>query len=124
MRTWLTGYDMRAAASLGEALNILAAEPGVWTPFAGGTDLMVLMEAGKLTHRKYLSLWNVAELRGVHVEETHVVLGALATYADLLANPTLQAEFPLVCAAAAETGAVAATQTFEIACAFRVPTLR
>ena len=107
MRTWLAGYDMRAAASLSEALNLLAAEPGTWTPFAGGTDLMVLMEAGKLTHRKYLSLWNVAELRGVHVEETQVVLGALATYSDLLANPTLQAEFPLVCAAAAETGAVA-----------------
>ena len=107
MRTWLAGYDMRAAASLGEALNILSAEPGVWTPFAGGTDLMVLMEAGKLTHRKYLSLWNVAELRGVTVEDANVVLGALATYSDLLANPTLQAEFPLVCAAASETGAVA-----------------
>ena len=107
MRTWLAGYDMRAAASLAEALNTLATEPGLWTPFAGGTDIMELMEAGKLTHRKYLSLWNVAELRGVQVEETDVVLGALATYSDLLANPTLQAEFPLVCAAAAETGAVA-----------------
>ena len=107
MRTWLAGYDMRPASSLDDALRVLANEPGVWTPFAGGTDLMVLMEAGKLTRKKYLSLWNVEDLRGVHVSEADVVIGALATYSDLLAEPTLQAEFPLICAAARETGAAA-----------------
>ena len=107
MRTWLAGYDMRQAASLDAALRLLADEPGTWSPFAGGTDLMVLMEAGRLPRKKYLSLWNVAELRGVHVNDSDVVIGALATYSDLLAEPTLQAEFPLVCAAARETGAVA-----------------
>ena len=107
MRTWLAGYDMRAAASLDEALQALADEPGTWTAFAGGTDLMVLMEAGRLTRTKFLSLWNVPELRGVRVTEGEVVIGALATYSDLLAEPTLQAEFPLICAAANDTGAVA-----------------
>ena len=107
MRAWLAAYDMRPAASLDEALRIMAAEPGAWVPFAGGTDLMVLMEAGRLPRKKYLSLWNVADLRGVHVSESEVGIGALATYSDLLAEPTLQAEFPLICAAAKETGAVA-----------------
>ena len=73
MRTWLAGYDMRAAASLDEALKALADEPGTWTAFAGGTDLMVLMEAGRLTRTKFLSLWNVPELRGVRVTEGEVV---------------------------------------------------
>ena len=76
-------------------------------PFAGGTDLMVLMEAGKLPKRRFLSLWNVDELRGVQVTEDEVTVGALATYSDLLADSTLQREFPLVCAAARETGAIA-----------------
>ena len=107
MRTWLAGYEMRQAASLAEALRVLADDPGSWTPFGGGTDLMVLMEAGKLTRKKYLSLWNLAELRGVHVNGAEVVIGALATYSDLLNEPALQAEFPLVCAAARETGAIA-----------------
>lgn len=107
MRTWLAGYDMRSAATLDEALRTLAAEPGEWVPFAGGTDLMVLMEAGKLTHTRFLSLWNLRELRGVHVTDAHVTIGALATYSDLLADETLQREFPLICAAARETGAVA-----------------
>jgi CO/xanthine dehydrogenase FAD-binding subunit len=88
-------------------LHALANEPGSWTAFAGGTDLMVLMEAGKLPRKKYLSLWNLPELRGVQVGEAEVVIGALTTYSDLLAEPTVQAEFPLICAAARETGAIA-----------------
>ncbi len=107
MRTWLAGYDMRSASSLEEALATLAAEPGSWTPFAGGTDLMVLMEAGRLPHKRFLSVWNVGELRGVQVDEKLVTIGALATYSDLLADATLQREFPLVCQAARETGAIA-----------------
>ena len=35
-------------------------EPGQWRPFAGGTDLMVLLEAGKLPPGRYLSLWGLA----------------------------------------------------------------
>ena len=30
-----------------------------WRPFAGGTDLMVLLEAGKLAETKYVSLWGL-----------------------------------------------------------------
>ena len=98
---------MRNAASLEEALRTIATEPGAWMPFAGGTDLMVLMEAGTLPKRRFLSLWNVEELRGVQVSEDLVRVGALATYSDLLADPTVQREFPLVCDAARETGAIA-----------------
>lgn len=107
MRTWLAGYEMRSAASLEDALGTIAAEPGAWMPFAGGTDLMVLMEAGKLPTKRFLSLWNVEELRGVQVSDSLVTIGALATYSDLLADATLQREFPLVCTAARETGAIA-----------------
>ena len=107
MRTQLSNYEMRRAESLDDALGILAAEPGTWLPFAGGTDLMVLMEAGRLPKQRFLSLWNVDELRGVQVESEAVTIGALATYSDLLADNTLQREFPLICAAARETGAIA-----------------
>ena len=98
---------MRKASSLDDALAALAAEPGAWMPFAGGTDLMVLMEAGRLPKRRFLSLWNVDELRGIESTANLVRIGALATYSDLLADATLQREFPLVCAAARETGAIA-----------------
>jgi len=107
MRTWLADFDMRNAASLDDALEMLAGEPGAWTPFAGGTDLMVLLEAGKLTKKRYLNLWSIDQLRGIRADPQVVTIGALATYTDLLESRVLQDEFPLVCAAARETGAVA-----------------
>lgn len=98
---------MISPAGLSEALGILASEPSVWQPFAGGTDLMVLLEAGKLPHRKYLNIWNLKELRGIEVTDEHVTLGALATYTDVQANAILRAEFPMLCQAASETGGLA-----------------
>jgi CO/xanthine dehydrogenase FAD-binding subunit len=98
---------MRSAATLDEALSLLAREPGEWSPFAGGTDLMVLLEAGTLPHRRFLSIRSVPELRQITPTADAVVIGALATYTDLLRHEILAAEFPLICAAARETGAVA-----------------
>jgi CO/xanthine dehydrogenase FAD-binding subunit len=86
---------------------MLAREPGVWRPFAGGTDLMVLLEAGKLPHRKFLSIWKFAELRGIDVSSESLSIGALSTYTEIQRNAILQREFPLLCRAASETGSVA-----------------
>ncbi len=86
---------------------MLAREPGVWKPFAGGTDLMVLFEAGKLAHRQFINLWNLPELRGIEVTPTQVTLKALTTYTEVQAHDILQSEFPLLCRAAAETGGLA-----------------
>ncbi|HEV8426816.1 MAG TPA: xanthine dehydrogenase family protein subunit M [Pyrinomonadaceae bacterium] len=93
--------------SLADVLALLETEPGVWKPFAGGTDLMVLLEAGKLDHRKYINVWGLNELRGIEVTDTHVTLGSLTTYTEVQANPVLQSEFPMLCQAARETGGLA-----------------
>jgi CO/xanthine dehydrogenase FAD-binding subunit len=85
----------------------MANEPGVWKPFAGGTDLMVLLEAGKLPHKNFLNIWNLAELRGIEVSAEHITLGALTTYSEVRRHEILAREFPLLCRAAAETGSVA-----------------
>jgi CO/xanthine dehydrogenase FAD-binding subunit len=100
-------YEMEAPVDLSDALQRMAAEPGTWKLFAGGTDLMVLLEAGKLAHRRFLSIWKLTELRGVEVTSAHVILGALTTYTEIRHNEILAREFPLLCRAAAETGSVA-----------------
>lgn len=87
------------------ALTLLSS--GEWRPFAGGTDLMVLLEAGKLEHRRWVSILNLPELRGIVETAEHVTLGALTTYSEVPAHPTLQREFPMLCAAARETGGIA-----------------
>jgi CO/xanthine dehydrogenase FAD-binding subunit len=107
MRAYLPGYELKTPADLGEALALLGDEPGIWKPFAGGTDLMVLFEAGKLLHKRFFSIWNLKELRGIEVTPEQVTLGALTTYTEVQANETLQKEFPLLCQAASETGGLA-----------------
>jgi CO/xanthine dehydrogenase FAD-binding subunit len=96
-----------APRNLDAALEMLGRELGAWKPFAGGTDLMVLLEAGKLPHRKFLSIWKFAELRGIEVSSESLSIGALSTYTEIQRNPILQREFPLLCRAASETGSVA-----------------
>ncbi len=107
MRANVPDYELRVPRDLGEALGLLASEPGAWRPFAGGTDLMVLFEAGRLAHKRFLSVWHLKELRGIEETETHVTLGALTTYAEVRASETMQREFPVLCRAAAETGGLA-----------------
>jgi CO/xanthine dehydrogenase FAD-binding subunit len=107
LRSNVPAFEMRAPRSLTEALDLLADEPGVWRPFAGGTDLMVLFEAGKLEHRRFLSIWRLPELRGISADAEFVTLGALTTYTDVLRHEALSREFPLLAEAARNTGGIA-----------------
>ena len=107
MRAYLPAYDLRAPASLAEALNVLASEPGKWRPFAGGTNLMVQLESGALPEGRYLGLWKLAELRGIRETDSGVEIGALTTYTDILNSAVVRREHGLLCRAAQETGGVA-----------------
>jgi CO/xanthine dehydrogenase FAD-binding subunit len=107
VRSYLPNYQLETLGNLTQALQRMAVEPGSWKPFAGGTDLMVLLEAGKLPRRKYLNIWQFPELRGIEVTAEHVLIGALTTYAQVRRNNVLAREFPLLCSAAAETGSIA-----------------
>jgi CO/xanthine dehydrogenase FAD-binding subunit len=98
---------METPRDLVATLERMAKEPGVWKPFAGGTDLMVLLEAGKLPHKRFLNIWVLAELRGIETRADHLTVGALTTYTEVRSHEILAREFPLLCRAAAETGSVA-----------------
>lgn len=107
MRAYVPSYQLISPASLGEALDVLANEDGKWKPFAGGTDLMVLLEAGRLPHKNYVNIWNLKELRGIEVSDDHATVGALTTYTEVQNHPVLREEFPMLCQAASETGGLA-----------------
>jgi CO/xanthine dehydrogenase FAD-binding subunit len=107
VRSHLPSYHMEAPRDLESALERMKREPGVWKSFAGGTDLMVLLEAGKLPHRRFLSIWKLPELRGIEVGPDQVMIGALTTYTEVQRHETLAREFPLLCRTAAETGGIA-----------------
>ncbi len=104
MRAYVPEYDLVAPSKLDHALALVAEGA---RPIAGGTDLMVLFEAGKLPYRRLVSLWKLEELRGIDVSESHVTLGALTTYTQIQRDATMRREFPLLVRAASWTGAVA-----------------
>jgi len=107
MRSYLPDFNLLAPTSLDEALALLGDESGRWRPFSGGTDVMVLFEAGKLAHKDWVSLWQLEELRGIELSEEAVTIGGLTSYAELQECAVLQSEFPLLTAAARVTGSVA-----------------
>ena len=107
MRAYLPGYELVVPRTLGEALALLREGPDVWRPFAGGTDLMVLLEAGRLEHRKFFSIRHLSELRGVEESDGVVRVGALTTYTDVRRSEPLSRLFPMLGQAARETGGIA-----------------
>lgn len=106
MRGHVPSYELITPKTLDDALGLIASD-SKWKPFAGGTDLMVLLEAGKLPHKTYVNIWNLNELRGIEVADDYITLGALTTYTEVQEHPVLRDEFPMLCQAARETGGIA-----------------
>lgn len=106
MRGNLPSYEMRAPKTLAEVLRILSDAPNEWRPFAGGTDLMVILEAGKLSHQKFLSIAHLNELRGITENATSIDIGALTSFSHIRNSSVIQTQFPLLSEAAALIGAV------------------
>ena len=69
MRSYLPDYDLIAPETLESALQMVAEG---WRPMAGGTDIMVLLNAGKLPFRRLVSLRKLQELRHIVVSELTV----------------------------------------------------
>ena len=105
MRSYVPQYELRAPATLVEALDLMSEEAAGWRPFAGGTDVMVVLEAGRLEHTRFISLARVKDLRFIDVREREVEIGASTTYTEVRRHQLLEAEFPMLGMAAAETGA-------------------
>jgi CO/xanthine dehydrogenase FAD-binding subunit len=107
MRSRPSEYELVAPGKLSKVLDLLAKEPGVWMPIAGGTELMVQYGAGRLPARKLVSLWGLPELRHIESTAQEVLIGAGCTYTDLRKDPVVAREFPLLAQAASWTGSIA-----------------
>jgi CO/xanthine dehydrogenase FAD-binding subunit len=107
MRSNPADYRLVAPGTLQAVVSLLAAEPGVWLPIAGGTDVMVQYAAGKLPARRLVSIWNLPELRRIEVLPSEVLIGAGCTYTDLRQHQIVGREFPLLASAASWTGGIA-----------------
>jgi CO/xanthine dehydrogenase FAD-binding subunit len=102
----LEHYELVTPASLHSALDDLAQHPGA-RAFAGGTDLMVVLEAGQLPPGRYVSLQNCRELLGIEETNDGVSIGAMTTYTEIRNSVVLAGRYPMLRLAASETGGLA-----------------
>ncbi len=104
MKAFVPHYEMSVPGHLVAALELVR---DGWRPFAGGTDLMVVYEAGKLPEGRYVSLHKLQDLHGISVSPKRVTIKALTTFSEVRANSVLTEEFPMIGQAAKLTGAIA-----------------
>lgn len=107
MRGNAAAHELIAPGSLAAVLELMAEEPGAWTPIAGGTELMVAFSAGRLTAPKLVSLWGIDDLRFIDTNPESIVIGAGATFLDLRGHEVVAAELPLLAKAAGWIGSIA-----------------
>lgn len=94
--------------TLKAALAMLAREPAL-TPIAGGTDVMVGLHLGTSAQRQFIDLWPLDELRGITAGGAGragqgLRIGAVTTYAEIIASPVIRKRVPMLVAAAREVG--------------------
>jgi CO/xanthine dehydrogenase FAD-binding subunit len=106
MRAVVSDYHAVCAPDIATALDLLASGEG-WRPIAGGTDLMVLFNAGKLLYSRLFSIRAIGALRTIETLSREVALGAAVTYTQIRQSSILRSEFPLLASAASWTGGIA-----------------
>ena len=94
--------DVHAPHTLDEALRLRGEHPGA-RPIAGGTDLMVALNAERARPDALIDLGRVEELRGWRREGDELVLGAALTYTQA-ASGELASELPALAAASRTVG--------------------
>jgi CO/xanthine dehydrogenase FAD-binding subunit len=98
-------FDVVTPRNLDEALDALASGGNI-VPLAGGTDLMVALDAGAIAPCTFLNLQEVAELRPTLSDSGRLRLGALTTYRDVRRS-SIPTAYPMLASAAREVGSLA-----------------
>lgn len=107
MRSDVAGYELSAPPTLQAVLTQIASERGRRALIAGGTELMVALNTGRLGSRSLISIQHLRELRFVRMSESVAEIGAGTTFTDIRRNETIAKELPLLVQAASWTGSIA-----------------
>jgi CO/xanthine dehydrogenase FAD-binding subunit len=76
------------------------------TIIAGGTDLIIMMQAGLVSPHLVIDISRLHDLRYIHTDGTHIHIGPLTTHTDLVASPLIRTYAPILSQAAATIGAI------------------
>ncbi|HEU0186150.1 MAG TPA: xanthine dehydrogenase family protein subunit M [Blastocatellia bacterium] len=93
-------------ATIDEAYKLLAERGRRAKIIAGGTDLMVALNAGSLDAEEFIDIWCLNELRGIYDEGETIRIGALTTYTQLIKSHLIQLTVPALAEASRTIGAI------------------
>ena len=107
MRSNPADFPLSAPPTLDALLHTLAQSPNAHTLLAGGTELMVALNTGRLPPKPLLSIAHLPELRFIDVAADRITLGAATTFTDIRRSEAIAQHVPLLAQAASWTGSVA-----------------
>jgi aerobic carbon-monoxide dehydrogenase medium subunit len=96
-------FDYYRAASIAEATDLLARNPGAKL-LAGGHSLIPLLKLRLAAPSALIDIGRIAELKGVTVRDRIVRIGALTTHAELAASSLIRDQCPALAEAARQIG--------------------
>lgn len=96
----------KSPTALSDVYALLSQPGGTPKIIAGGTDLMVLMNAHMPVATEFIDIWRVNELRGITDEGATLRVGALTTYTELIRSELIQRHVPSLVDASRTIGAV------------------
>jgi len=103
MRTATSALELRRPRTLKEALAMLRDEPTL-VPLAGCTDLYVAVNFGTLADSRFIDLWRLEPLRRISMRDDTLVIGALATYTDIIKSRHVRKHLPMLIDSARQIG--------------------
>ena len=101
----ISQISVHSPVTLPEAFGILQQESGRVKVLAGGTDLLVALNARVEVPAVFLNIWGLRELRGIADAGDHLRLGALTTYTQIIHSPLLLQHAPILVQASRLVGA-------------------
>lgn len=82
------------ARTAGEALGALTHENGKALILAGGTDIMVELIEEKRFADILIDITMAKDMKGIHIENDHLVIGGAVTMTEIDTNPLVKEYFP------------------------------
>lgn len=73
-------------------------------PLAGCTDLYVAVNFGTLAGSRFLDLWPLESMRRISVQNGALVIGAMATYTEIIRSRHVRKHLPMLAEAARQIG--------------------
>lgn len=99
----MESFEYHRPASLSEAVSILQQGKGARF-LAGGQSLLPAMKHDLATPRRLVSLRDVADLKGIRVEDGRVRIGAMTTHAEMAGSLDVRGALPALAAMAGQIG--------------------